>query len=57
MYGRDDDEAILYYHVNTHRKCKTTFKGVVLPRQLQYLYPFTFKRPPLDGVDLRVTEK
>jgi len=30
MYGRDDDEAILYYHVETRRKYKTTFEGVVL---------------------------
>jgi len=30
MNGKDDNEAILYYHVETRRKCKTTFKGVVL---------------------------
>jgi len=30
MYGRDDEEAILYYHVETRRKCKITFEGVVL---------------------------
>jgi len=30
MYGRDDEEAISYYHVETRRKCKTTFVGVVL---------------------------
>jgi len=30
MYGKDDDEAILYYHLETSRKCKTTFEGVVL---------------------------
>jgi len=31
MNGRDDDEGILYYHVETRRKCKTAFEGVVLP--------------------------
>ena len=31
IYCRDDDEAILlYYHVETRRKYKTTFDGVVL---------------------------
>jgi len=30
MYGRDDEEAILYYHVETRRECKSTLEGVVL---------------------------
>jgi len=30
MYGTVDDEAILYYHGETRRKCKTTFEGVVI---------------------------
>jgi len=29
-YGRDDDDLFLYYHVETRRKCKTTFVGVGL---------------------------
>jgi len=33
MYGKEDDEANLYYyycHEETRRKCKTTYEGVVL---------------------------
>jgi len=30
LYDRDVDEAILYYHVETRRKYKTSFEGVVL---------------------------
>ena len=30
IYGKDDDDAILYYHAETRLKCKTTFVGVLL---------------------------
>jgi len=50
MYGKDHDEAILYYYyVETRRRRRAIPEYDRLACQLQYLYPYTFKRPLLDG--------
>ena len=63
MYGKDDDEAILYYYqAETRRKYKTTFEGVLLLLNSTCLAfsfkisPNTFKRPLLDGQIVHVIE-